>query len=128
MASPTLPLLRPAGARMSLRGTPVPGRGPQHNAVVLPERNNVAAVVRLPATAAAADTPMKGDGPKTNAVVVEMKLAGGAVKRPTPPGPREGSGGGGGVIHAVVADSSPEGAGGNGGAIVHAACAAIASS
>uniref|UniRef100_A0A0D3GWU5 Uncharacterized protein n=1 Tax=Oryza barthii TaxID=65489 RepID=A0A0D3GWU5_9ORYZ len=66
------------------------------------------------------------NGPKINAV----------LRRPTPPGgagPREGSGGRGGVIHAI-ADSAPqrpgapaEGAGGNGGD-VHVAPAAATSS
>uniref|UniRef100_A0A0E0LRS9 Uncharacterized protein n=1 Tax=Oryza punctata TaxID=4537 RepID=A0A0E0LRS9_ORYPU len=110
---------------------PTPGGGPHHNAV--PQRKpRGGGELRLPASppvilAAAAGTPEQGNGPKTNAV----------LRRPTPPGgagPREGSGGRGGVIHAVVDASTPqkpgapaEGAGGNGGA-VHAAPAAAASS
>uniref|UniRef100_A0A0D9X4V7 Uncharacterized protein n=1 Tax=Leersia perrieri TaxID=77586 RepID=A0A0D9X4V7_9ORYZ len=118
MASPTSPSqFLPANYHMSLRDTPVPGSGPHYNAVLFPERKKVT-VVRLPAAATADDTPMKGDGPKTNAVVeIKTRGGGGAVRRPTPPGPR---GGDGGVIHAVVKSFSPkwpgppaEGAGGN---------------
>uniref|UniRef100_A0A0E0ARF9 Uncharacterized protein n=1 Tax=Oryza glumipatula TaxID=40148 RepID=A0A0E0ARF9_9ORYZ len=112
--------LQLAGANVLLRDDAPPegGRGPHHNAVLL----------RQPPVmlAAAAGTPEQGNGPKINAV----------LRRPTPPGgagPREGSGGRGGVIHAV-ADSAPqrpgapaEGAGGNGGD-VHVAPAVATSS
>ncbi|KAF0897680.1 hypothetical protein E2562_000398 [Oryza meyeriana var. granulata] len=133
----------PAPPRVSFAAaasdTPRRGGGPKINAVfdVKPRGGEL----RLPAPQmslmAAADAPRQGDGPKTNAVVLEVKARGGAgaFRRPTPPGgagPKEGSGGSGGVIHAV-ADYSPqrpgapeEGAGGNGGA-VHAAPAAAAS-
>uniref|UniRef100_J3MQS8 Uncharacterized protein n=1 Tax=Oryza brachyantha TaxID=4533 RepID=J3MQS8_ORYBR len=135
-------------------GTPATGRGPQHNAI-LPGR-------KVATAAPADDTPTQGSGPHTNAVlevrprgggelrlsdppvqgdgpkinaVLEIKPRGGAPRRPTPPGgagPKEGTGGRGGAIHAV-ARSTPQrpgspagGAGGNGGA-VHAAPAASSS-
>uniref|UniRef100_A0A0D9X4W2 Uncharacterized protein n=1 Tax=Leersia perrieri TaxID=77586 RepID=A0A0D9X4W2_9ORYZ len=131
MASPTSPSqFLPANYHISLRDTPVPGSGPHYNAVLFPDQKKMT-VVRLPE---AADTPMKGDGPKTNAVVEIKTRGGGGAERPTQPGTREGRGGGGGVIDAVVNSFSPqrpgapaEGAGGNG-AAVHAASSVTVSS
>ncbi|KAL5220299.1 hypothetical protein ABZP36_025012 [Zizania latifolia] len=134
MASPTSPsspfLPAHLAAANALRGPPRQGTGGQTNAVKPtggPLRQPAPAAVSL---AVALSLPRQGTGGQTNAVL-EVKPRGGALRRPAPPGgagPREGSGGRGGVVHAVtVAVSGPkrpsspaEGTGGSGG-VVHAA-------